>query len=245
MSFDDELTECKYEEVLINNKKYFIHLDCINDEHYKMYLCYKILNDINESDSFEAETVPNYTANGKEVSLANELDWFLTNYIKFQINEIYYKYLRTTIDELGQNVFEKYPAIIKAFPDELTNEKQYLLKLCTIRDNLQSCCGKGGGFEIIQWLIDESKSGVFQFLLGWALSNGISSVIQFLKDFRTDKHVKVILKSHKQDLEEIMKYPNNEFKSEDAISSFIEEKTNNYREQIIEIIKKHNKKEIK
>ena len=245
MIFDDELNKRSYEEIIVNNKNYFVFLDDINDKNYKSYLCYKLLDDIKTSEHFEAESVPNYTKTGKEIFLANYFDWFLVRYIRYQINEIYYKYLHTTIDELGQDIYIKYPEIINAFPNELEQEKKFLLNLNTIREHLNSTCERGGGFEIIGWLLDEVKSGLFQLLLVWAVTNGIKNVIKKLKGFKTGLHVKSILKNHKKDINDILKFENKYFKTEDEISSFIEEKTNIYKEQIIEIIKSHNKKEIK
>lgn len=218
-------------------------MDCVNDKDYKTYLCYKMLDDIKTSSFFNAETVPNYSESGKELLLANYFYWFLIRYIKYQINEIYYKYLHTTIDELGQDIYVKYPAIINAFPDSLKKEKTYLLKLNNICENLIISCENGGGFEILEWLIDESKTGLFQLILAWAITNGIKNVIKKLKNFKTNAHIKQFIKDHKQDINEIMKYSTGEFNSEDDISSFIEEKTDIYRQQLIDILLKHNTKD--
>lgn len=260
------IKEPEYDQILVNNRIFIINkADIYLEKKGKIYCLFAdLLNDIRDNDEFDTESVNYYLSEDGDItccscgekqkasafiSIADEFYFFISNYIKYRINELAIKMLNISLKDAHIGFDQKLFNFIEILPDEYNDEKKYFKKLIDIRYKLPIVGGSGGPEDILNWIIDQTKSEVFGLLFSYVLANGLLKGKKLFQDYSLKTKIKKSIAEAKDiwkevefdDLLKNIEFPE-DFKGskEEIIEKIVEEKANAYRKELIEVVRKQN-----
>lgn len=224
----------------------------------------ELINDIRYNDKFYSDSVT-YSFNEEDyvacysckktfiseayISIADEFYFFIEDFVLYKINGILLNELKITLSDVDIRYGNKLFFFIDSLPEKYTSDKLFFEKLIKIREELHVIGGSGGAAEVLEWIIEQTKSELFSLLFSFVVIHGINKINQFIESkVLRNKIKKYIADSKKswgdiefEDLLKNIEFPKG-FKGskEEVIVKIVEQKTAIYKEQLIETIRKKN-----